>query len=503
MKKSDIEKFAIAAGNQELVNRFGSAGAEYLKGLRGIDYELGIKFDRSLFDIQNYKLNPEYIEKNIKQQAGFSAEIAHVSKKNADAIINKTGSHFQRSEDVAGFGKNNNVVDIVETTKSGDVLTSQMKFVTKPEDLLDKIAKGSGGGKNDLSRYLDVDRLDLPTEQVAQAKRYCAEQVEKLEKQIQVMHEKGNTELANKYREQAENYKKLQNKISDAELSTEEAIRYRLDPVKETVKDIGLVSHKAGMQGAKFGAAIGGGISLISNIIAVKSGNKEFSDAMFDTAKDTLKSAGVGYATAFAGTAVKSVMQQSSSATIRNLAKTGLPAMIVSTCLSVGASIRRYAMGELDEVELLREFGSTTTATISTSAFSMLGQAAIPVPVIGGLIGGMIGYTLTNLFYHNLLASLDEVQISRERYQFIAMNCLAARVATLKYKNYLDDLFATKLPQLSAESNQLFHVLEGNESADNFAQAVNHFAEFLGKDLAFKNIAEFDEFMQSDQSLIL
>ena len=49
-----------------------------------------------------------------------------------------------------------------------------------------------------------------------------------------------------------------------------------------------LISHRAGVEGAKFGAAIGGGISAVSNAIAVWTGNKELGDAVIDTAKDTL-----------------------------------------------------------------------------------------------------------------------------------------------------------------------------------------------------------------------
>lgn len=227
----------VGSGLQEISTRYGSAGAEFLKGLRGRDYETGIKFDRSLLDVSNYKINPDYVERNIKQQAGFSAEIAAVSKKNADAIINKTGVKVARSEDVAEYGKNHNAVDLVERASDGTVVTSQMKFVGNYENLLNKIAKGEGGGKNDLSRYLEVDYLDLPTEQVEKAREYCEEQVKKLETQIARLEQDPNkAELVDKYRKQCENFKKIKEKIRDSEITTEEAIRYRLNPTLETVK---------------------------------------------------------------------------------------------------------------------------------------------------------------------------------------------------------------------------------------------------------------------------
>lgn len=496
-----FENVMIGSGLQEMVTRYGSAGAEFLKGLRGIDYETGIKFDRSLLDVSNYKINPDYVERNIKQQAGFSAEIAAVSKKNAEAIINKTGVVTARSEDIAEYGKNHNAVDLVERASDGTVVTSQMKFVSNYENLLDKIAKGEGGGKNDLSRYLEVDHLDLPTEQVEKAKEYCEQQIEKLEEQIAKLEQAPNkAELVDKYRKQCENFKKIKEKIRDSEITTNEAIKYRMDPTWETIKDIASISHRAGIQGAKVGAAIGGSISLITNIIAVRAGNKEFGDAIFDTTKDTLKAAGVGYGTAFVGAAIKGTLQQSSSSVLRAVSKTGLPAMVVSTCLATGGIIKKYALGEIDETLLLREMGAVANNTLASAAFSAIGQIAIPIPVLGGLIGGMIGYTLTNTFYQNFLLSLDEVDISEQRYQFLAMRCEAAKQASQQYQNYLMEVFNQKIYQLDNETSRLFKALQDPTiSADSFCLCINQFAEFLGKDLAIKNMEELDDMMSSEQ----
>lgn len=503
-KNDNFKNSMIGASSQELVTRYGSAGAEFLKGLRGIDYETGQVFDRSLQKISEYNLNPEYIDQNIQQQAGFSAEVAYVSKKNSESIINKTDSIFSRSEDIAKYGKNHNVVDIIEKTADGQEITSQMKFVSDPKKLINKIAKGEGGGKNDLSRYLEVDRLDLPSDQIEEAKKYCQEQIKKLNEKIEVLDKQGKTELAKKYKQQVKNFEKIEKKIHDSDITVEEAKQYRQNPKWETTKDIVNVSHRAGIEGAKMGAAIGGGISVVSNIVAVYSGDKEFSDAVLDAGKDTLTAAGVGYATAFTGSAIKSIMQQSSKEVMRNLSKTGLPAMIVSTCLATGKSIYKYAHGEIDEAQLLREMGSVGVNSLSTATFSMIGQLAIPVPVLGGLIGGMIGYTLTNNFYHSFLGVLDEVKISEERYQYISMQCMAAKIVAVQYQHYLFDIFENKLTQLNIETQNLFNLLDNPEiSTDAFCDGVNKFAMMLGKDLMFKNSQEFEEFMLSDQPLTL
>lgn len=482
--RNNLTDTAIAGALSETVSRYGLAGAEFLKGLRGVDYETGQIFDRSLRKVAQGKLNPNYYEQNLKQQAGFSAEIASVSKKNAQAIMSGNNSRFSRSEDIASYGKNHNVVDIVELLEGQEISTSQMKFVGDYENLLNKIAKRNSGNKNDLSRYLEVDRLEMPSEQVEKAKAYCREQAKSL-------------------KQQAKNFEKLESKISDSGMTTEEAIAYRLNPEWETVKDISRVSHQAGIQGAKFGAVIGGSISLVTNIIAYKSSNKELSEAVVDTGMDTLKSAGVGYGTAFTGTAIKSYMAQSANEVVRNLSKTALPAMIVSACLATSKSVASYAKGEIDESTLMQEMGISVTGMLSSSAFATIGQIAIPIPVLGGLIGGMIGYALTNTFYQSFFDVLKDKNIARERRILIEMQCNSVKILAEQYRIVIQDIFEQKSIELDHQTKKLFATFNNDLTADEFCQNINEFAKFLGKDLPIKNLQELDDIMLSDKPLII
>lgn len=499
--QENTTNFAVSAGLQEIVNRFGSAGAEFIKGYRGHDYETGVSFERGLKQISQYKIGNE---NSVKQQAGFSAEVAMVSKKNAESIINKDGVRYFRSEDVQGYGSNNTVVDIVEILGNEVLQESQVKFVTNVEKLLTHIARGENGGKNDLSRYLNVDKLELPTEQVEQAKAYCRQKAEELKQQAERVAQNGNKELAEKLQRQAENFEKLESKICDSGLTTDEAIAYRLHPKWETTKDIVRVSHRAGIEGAKFGAAIGGGISLITNAISVYSGNKELSDAVFDTTTDTLKAAGVGYVTAFSGSAIKGVMQQSSSQIVRNLSKSGLPAMIVSTSLAASKIIYKFLNDEIEQKELWIELGETVNSTLATATFSMIGQVAIPIPVLGGLIGGMVGNILTNSLYHQLIQSQTDLNMAKAQREIVKMQCAAAKQLAEKYQSYIEMIFSQKIIQLDTETEQLFSVINNpNISANEFSDSVNKFAEFLGKALPYKTQEEFDQVMSSSEILIL
>lgn len=494
----NLEKNTIAGATAETVSRYGSAGAEFLKGLRGIDYETGQKFDRSLLDISEYAGN------NIKQQAGFSAEIDSVSRKNAEAIIEGKANRFSRSEDISSYGKNHNVVDIVELLDGKEISTSQMKFVTDTDKLLKRIACGEGGGKNDYSRYMGVDKLEVPTEQVEKMKETCRQEAKKLTEQAKKLRQKGDLERAAKLEDQAKNYSQLEGKIADSGLTTDEAIALRLNPTWETAKNIAAISHRAGIEGAKFGAAIGGGISLISNIVSVYSGDKEFSDALTDVSLDTLKATSVGYATGFAGSTIKSLMQQSQHTALRSLSKTGLPAMIISACISTGKSVNKFINDEISQSELMQEMGLTVSSMLSASMFTVLGQMAIPIPVLGGLIGGMVGSALAGTFYQGYFAALQDAKLSAKRRLMLEIQCEASIRLARNYQQRLNQLFTTKLIQLNEESKSLFSILnDSNISADDYCDGINRFAEVLGKQLTIRNMAELDSAMLSDKPLII
>ncbi|EIN5953638.1 hypothetical protein V9K19_002373 [Vibrio cholerae] len=506
-KSSNHIHTAVGLSVNETVKLHGSANAEFLKGLRGIDYESGVVFDRSLLKVSQSKVNTEFAEQNLKQQAGYSAEIASVSRKNAQSILDGDTKRYSRSEDLASFGKNDTVVDIVEIVDGAVTAEAQMKFVgdNNLDSLLNKIADGQNkSGKNDLSRYMQVDELQLPSDQVDKAKEICQKRAASLREQAKRLREDGKTELATQKEQLADNYCELEQKVSDSGLTTKEAMDYRLEPEKMTVKDIARTSHKAGLEGAKFGAAIGGSISLVTNLIAASSGDKELSEAAIDVAVDTTVSAGVGYASAFSGSVIKGVMQQSSSEYTRVLSSTALPALAVSVCIACASSISSYASGEIGEVELLQNIGGTASGMLSSSMFSAVGQIVIPVPVLGGLVGGMIGYTLSNLFYQGFLSSMEEAKRSREQLTFIESKCLAARQMAAAYQQQLDSVFSQKILQVTEAKTQLFSVLNQSDmNVDKLCEEVNSFANLLGQELKFKTQTEFDDFMSSDDTLKL
>lgn len=131
----------------------------------------------------------------------------------------------------------------------------------------------------------------------------------------------------------------------------------RKSPRLSTAKDIHKLSHEAGIEGAKSGALIGGGIATITNVVDIINGKKDLDDAVEDIAKTTGKSALTGYVATYGSVALKATMQNSSLSIVRSLSSTGLPGAIVSTAISSVSALGDFINGKIDGIELLTRVG--------------------------------------------------------------------------------------------------------------------------------------------------
>lgn len=494
-------RIGVALSNSEIVDRYGSASAEFLKGYTGIDVETGQVFAKSLSKIAEGKIHPEYAEANLKQQAGYAAEVAATSRDNAEAIVRKDPKRTYRSDDLYQYGKNHQIVDRVRVL-GGEIIEgsqSQMKFVGNRDQLFEKIAKPDG----EFSRYRGV-KLELPSEQFDGASSACLQKAEELRYNAIRADEVGKPEVARRLREHASNYDQLSNNLADSGLTTEDALFYRNHPKIATALDIGRVSHRAGVNGAKYGAAIGGSISLLTNALAVAQERKQLADAVKGLVHDTAVAGAVGYGTAFVGTAIKGGLQQSTDATLRALARTNAPTLVMNVCISLSVSIKRYVNDEITDAELLEEVGEKGAGMLSSSMFAALGQIAVPIPFVGAAVGGMIGYTLSSMFYQAALSAERQANEANSRLVRLREIEAVAREEVEKQRVTLDEFMCREFPELLLETRQLFAVVECHEGdMDSFAQATNRYAELLGAQLQFKSMAEFDKFMSSDEPLRL
>lgn len=497
----EVSRAGVALSTSEVVGRYGSATAEYIKGYTGIDNEAGKILSKGLKGISKEKTGLEH-------RAGWSAEVAATSRDNAEAIIAKSDVRTIRSDDLKHHGietdsKYREAVDRVRVQDGEIVYEAQTKFEKSGNNVVHKITSNSE--KEDYRKYFGK-KIELPSEQAEEAREFCRRHAKSSRDRAITAENDGKPEIAKALRERADKYDQLaDHDIYDTGLTREQASAYATKPSWETTKDIARTSHRAGVEGAKYGAIIGGSISLLTNVFAVAQEKKQFDEAATDVLLDTGKGVIVGYATAATGAALKGAMQQSSKEALRTLSKTNAATLALNVCISLGSSIHRYANNEITEAELLEEVGEKGAGMLSSGMYAALGQLVIPIPFVGAAVGGMIGYTLSSIFYQAALDAGKQADAAKANLARVREIEAAACEEISRQRTALDEFMRNEFPELLQETEQLFaHVdAHGAENVDAFAAAINRYAELLGAQLQFKNQMEFDGFMGSDEPLRL
>lgn len=211
------------------------------------------------------------------------------------------------------------------------------------------------------------------------------------------------------------------------------------------------------------GALIGGGVSCVMNLYECIANGKDPKEAIKHTALATLKGGALSYFNAFSSSSLGGVMQNSANKVIQSLGKGSAPAMIVGAAVANVTIFTRYFSGKIDEVELLKQLGKANTTLISSGAMAVVGQALIPIPVVGALIGGFVGATLSETFFNAFLKARKESKLARQRRIEIEKECRESIRLLEMYQNQFKEVF-----------EQYFHgnVKFFNESFDELERAL-------------------------------
>lgn len=494
-KDASIKNSAITGAVSQTVNIYGSAVKEHYFSYGGIDNETGKVLTRSLKDIAKSKVNPNFKDQNIKQQAGFSAENKYTARQNARNIINGNSNRTIRTDDLGRV--NDPLFDHVKIDSSGNIIADsglQMKFVgSDVKSALNKLES------KDYQKYIDANaKLGVPSDFYNGIKEEAQKKIQNLTEQLKKAQKDGNSQLAKTLESRIAKLEKIKKNLRDSGITNEEAIEARLNPKLSVAKDVLGLAHEAGLQGAKFGAGISASVSLIKNVVALVKGEKTVADATTSLLKDTTIGAGVGYSTAAIGAAMKGAMQNSTSSAMRSLSKTNAAAGIVTGVFEVGKTMTSFVRGDIDGIKCLEQLGEKGTAQIASIMFATAGQIAIPIPVVGAAIGSTIGYALSSACYTQLMNSLKEAKLARERRIQIEKECEQISAMMKEFKREMNEFFSNKLSiQLdifNKANDEMMEALKSND-INSFINANNTIQESLGYKTQFSSFAQFDKFM--------
>jgi hypothetical protein len=502
----------IAGSESEIVNRFGSAIKEFHVSQSGIDNENGIRLKRSLEDISNYRSSSDV---NIKQHAGFSAEVKSVSRENAERIISgEQSTTYTRTDDMTKQSDNHNneiggmndqLYDVAQVDSNGlyvDGTGIQYKFVgSDPQDCCKKLISP----KCDKYRENGVP-LEVPSEYYDEIKIELEKRADKLKKQIENAKAKGNTELAQKHQEQLNRVEQTSKILKKSNVSSKEAVEACLNPPLSTAKDIIKTAHRSGLEGAKSGAIIGGGISFISHCIMVVKGEESTEEAIKGVTVDTAKVTALSYGTGFAGSALKGTLQNASSKFLQNIAKSNLPAYAVTAVVEVSKTMHRFMSGKINGTECIVELGDKGTGMVASTVGAAAGQAIIPIPVLGGLIGGMVGYALASGYYNSLIEVLKDEKLSHEERIAVESECDAVksiRQEQLEILEYVQAQYFDRISNIYNDSLEEMYIAREDNDVDALINASNIATRTAGREPQFRSFSEFDDLIFRDEKILI
>ncbi|GGF88768.1 hypothetical protein GCM10010913_07810 [Paenibacillus aceti] len=495
----------IGAATTENIERYGRAASEFIKGYKGSVDADGDIIRKGLKQMSESKVHPDFKYQNIKQQAGFSAEIHYVDKTNAENIINKNDTRVYRSNDI-GRG-NDPQFDVLSIDDSGNpTWGAQMKFYGKFETP-EEIKKSSEElvrkmTKDDWNRYRGNDVL-VPQEQYEIAKKYAEDKARDLTEQAEKLRTQGQFDKAGILEEKAERYRQVSSDLKDSGITSKEAIFLREHPKLATAKYVLETAHQSGLENAKSAAVISVAISTAQNVTSLIRGKKRVGEAIVDVAKDTAAGAATAYVIGATDTAIRGFMAASKESVFVNLSKSNMPAMIATATVQVGKSLIRYAKGEIDSLQLVEELGEKGTGMMAASFGAAIGTAVFPG--VGTVIGGMVGYLASSSIYNACMQTLREERFSAERRAKISAIASAAIEAMNKQGNELQEMverFYAERQKVFTDSLSMIETASRFENIELFTQGLSNIAIEMGGALKFKNFTEFDTFM-SDKNAVL
>ncbi|WRE23993.1 hypothetical protein KVC47_02855 [Helicobacter pylori] len=471
-----------------------------------------------LEEISKRKINPNYIKQNINQQAGYSAEIKEQARVNEHNILAGKRERIVQYDNLSSEqkawvkklfpnyatpSKNHELVDYVSVDEKGNIIPGtavQSKFVGKNgEECFKKLLS------KDYEKYFENGmKMEIPKDFFGDFQKEANIKIKSLESRIAKQKSFGDFQKAAHLEEKLQKCKTIKAHTRPASATKREAIEARLNPKLSTAKDVANLSHQAGMNAAQTGAFIGGGVSLATNIWECVANGKDPIKAIKHTTIATLKGGALSYGSAFASSSLGGWMQSSTNKIIQSLGKGSIPAMIVAACVTNATVLTRYFSGKIDEAELLKQLVKANTTLVSSWAMAVAGQALIPIPVVGALIGGLVGAILSETCFNAFLKAREEAKLARQRRIEIERECREIIKLLEIYQNQFKEVFERYFHETTKFFNQSFNELERALYAGDADLAIgvnNKPREWLGQKALSNNKQELWELITSNKEI--
>ena len=227
---------------------------------------------------------------------------------------------------------------------------------------------------------------------------------------------------------------------------------------------------------------------------------------MEETIKEGGEAAITGYLMGGGMTVVGQSLSYSSSKFVQALAENNVPGKIITAVMITGDTLKKWGEGEITTQECILQLGDKGL-NMATMGYSMaVGQAIIPIPIVGGAVGALVGSMLTSELYNELINELNVKQLEHEERMKIISECNEIIVQAEKYKtelrNYLDAYFED-YKNCFDDAMSTMHVAYQMGEVEGVVASANEITRKLGGNVPFETVDEFASFLDDDSIDIL
>lgn len=264
---------------------------------------------------------------------------------------------------------------------------------------------------------------------------------------------------------------------------------------------VGTEAAVAGLSGATYGAIIGGANSAIENLWEWRQGEKSGKQAVKDTAKGAVKSAGRGGAGAAGSSVVRYIGHKTGLAALK---KANVASAVASGLVEVSATVRSWVKGDISAEEAAIRLGDTGCGALS-GIYVGAAAGAVFGPV-GAMAGSAVGYMLSACVYQSCVATFQSARLAEaEAERVVALCADAARRMDEQRRQFERDAaewLEARQKGFDRHFEKIDDALAGGDPKKS-AKCLSRFALSFGKKLKYVEFDDFLEFMDSKEPLVL
>jgi len=246
----------------------------------------------------------------------------------------------------------------------------------------------------------------------------------------------------------------------------------------------------------------------VNNLVKVANGEKKMEEAIKETGETLAVTAVSGGAIRLMTTALNNTLNNSSTKVFQAIGNSNIVTQTITVSLLVKDSLVSYLNGDINSEQFMEQIGEKGVGMISGIQGALIGQALIPVPVVGAFVGSLIASTVCVEVYKfankikQSYKSFNEYSDLESRIDVMANSALREmEKQRTQLKEYIGQEFERWDMEFSTAFDQMV-ISALNDDVNGVASAFDKILSFFGEDVRFKTYEEFDDFFMDETPIL-